>query len=268
LNYNHYIPTDPQYTPVIQSIWQVDHSTIFQNETIVPKGIIEVIFNFSGGMPILAQAGDHSFHLPACFISGFSNAPIQVRLPRKQVFLEILFQPLAVSKIFGTPAGEFANLTIDLTLVDNGFRLLWEALAEKEKFADRVDLLLGWVKKKCFVPGPREYLIHHFLNRGGPQDHSVKELAAELCYSTRQLSRIMTETTGMNTEAVLLYKKYLHALQLLHDTELSLTAIAFQCQFADQSHFIKSFKTFTHITPGEYRRNKSLVRAHLYKDVR
>jgi AraC-like DNA-binding protein len=227
-----------------------------------------VIFNFSDDTPIVAQAGDHIFSLPACFISGFSTVPKQVRLPRKQVFLGILFQPLAVRKIFGAPGGEFANLTIDLTLVDNGMRFLWDALAAKEKFTDRVDLLLNWIKKKCFVPWPREHLIHHFLSTGGPQDHSVSTLAAELCYSPRQLSRIMTESTGMNTESILLYKKYLQAIQLLHDSELSLTAIAHHCQFTDQSHFVKTFKSFTHITPGEYRRNKSPVMAHLYKDVR
>jgi AraC-like DNA-binding protein len=217
---------------------------------------------------MVTQAGDQTSPLPACFISGFSTVPIQVRLPRKQVYLGVLFQPLAVRKIFGTPGGVFVNLTVDLTLVDNGMRFLWDALAAKEKFADRVDVLLNWIKKKCFVPGPREYLIHHFLGDGSPQDHSVTTLSAELCYSPRQLSRIMTESTGMNTESILLYKKYLRAIQLLHKTELSLTAIAFECQFADQSHFIKTFKTFTQITPGEYRRNKSQVMAHLYKDVR
>jgi AraC family transcriptional regulator len=55
---------------------------------------------------------------------------------------------------------------------------------------------------------------------------------------------------------------------LIHRTDLSLTAIAHQCQFSDQSHFIRSFRAYTDMTPGEYKRNKSYVKGHLYKDVR
>ena len=62
-------------------------------------------------------------------------------------------------------------------------------------------------------------------------DLSVTELANSLCYSPRQLSRKMTEATGMNTEEILLYKKYLHAVHLIHHTDLSLTKIAYQSQF-------------------------------------
>ena len=67
---------------------------------------------------------------------------------------------------------------------------------------------------------------------------------------------------------MLLYKKYLHAVHLMHHTALPLTAIAYQSQFAHQSHFIRSFRMYTGITPGQYKRNKGFVKGHLYQDVR
>jgi AraC-like DNA-binding protein len=78
----------------------------------------------------------------------------------------------------------------------------------------------------------------------------------------------MAEATGMNTEEVLRYKKYLHAVHLIHHTDLSLTKIAYQSHFSDQSHFIKSFKTYTDMTPGEYKANKGYVKGHIYENVR
>ena len=78
----------------------------------------------------------------------------------------------------------------------------------------------------------------------------------------------MIEATGMNTEEVLLYKKYLHAVHLIHYTDLSLTKIAYQSNFSDQSHFIKSFRNYTNMTPGEYKGSKSIVQGHVYHDVR
>jgi AraC family transcriptional regulator len=44
------------------------------------------------------------------------------------------------------------------------------------------------------------------------------------------------------------------ALCLLPDTRLSMTDIALQSGFADQSHFIRSFKALHHITPFHYRK--------------
>ncbi|WP_160712845.1 helix-turn-helix domain-containing protein [Chitinophaga solisilvae] len=44
------------------------------------------------------------------------------------------------------------------------------------------------------------------------------------------------------------------AISLMQQPELSLTAIAHQCGFFDQSHFIRTFKACTGFLPGEYRK--------------
>ncbi|MCW3089343.1 MAG: AraC-type DNA-binding protein [Ferruginibacter sp.] len=268
MNYNYYIPKDPVTRNIIHSIWQVDHFTFFDKEYIMPKGIVEIIFNFSDSSPIIAQLSNSKYRLPNCFINGFNTAPIQLQLPRHQTFLGILFQPLAVRKIFGSHAAEFSDITVDLTLLDTGFHSLWHQLAEQENFNNRVSILLNWAKRNFIEWRPQEQLINNFLYAVNQHNLSVKELANSLCYSPRHLSRKIFEATRMNTEEILLYKKYLHAIHLIHHTDLPLTAIAYQCQFSDQSHFIKSFKAYTTITPGEYKRNKSSVKGHLYKDVR
>jgi len=44
------------------------------------------------------------------------------------------------------------------------------------------------------------------------------------------------------------------ALALLPDKTLSLTDISILCGFSDQSHFIRSFKSFQQIAPLQYRK--------------
>jgi AraC-like DNA-binding protein len=268
LNNNSYIPKDAAVKNVIHSVWQVDHFTSFDKEYIIPKGVVEIIFNFSDCAPIVAQLETTQYCLPNCFINGFNTSPIQVRLPKQQVFFGVLFQPLAIKKIFRSPAAEFSDITVDLTLLDATFNLLWEQLAEQTDFNNRVLVFLSWVKRNFIEWHPQEQLINNFLYAVNQHNFSVKELAHSLCYSPRHLSRKILEATGMNTEEFLLYKKYLHAVHLIHHTDLPLTAIAYQSQFSDQSHFIKSFKSFARMTPGEYKRDKSLLKGHLYKDVR
>lgn len=263
-----YLPHTDPYKQVIQSIWQVERLTVFQTEQIIPKGIVEIIFNFSSTSPILAQLEGKQYHLSHCFINGFNTAPLQLQLPQQQVFFGVVFQPLAVKKILGIPAGEFSDMLVDLTLIDSNFHTLWLQLAEQHHFDDRVSVFLAWVGKKIFTCQPQEKQINNFLSAVNVHDLSVKNLADAVCYSPRHLSRKILEATGMNTEEILLYKKYLHAVHLMHSTDLSLTEIAYQSRFSDQSHFIKTFKAHANMTPGAYRRSKSAIKGHIDEVVR
>jgi AraC-like DNA-binding protein len=268
LNSNHYIPEAAHLRNVIHSAWQVDGLTVFYHEHIIPKGVVEIIFNFTEGLPVLAQVSGQQCRLANCFINGFNTTPVSIQLPDRLRFFGIQLKPPAVKKILGIPAREFSDSVVDLALVDKIFDSLWHQLAGQGNFEERVSIFISWLEEK--LPGwqSQEEMINHFLSSVGQHDLSVKELAGSLCYSTRQLSRKMIEATGMNTEEFLLYKKYLHAVHLIHHTDLSLTKIAYQSHFSDQSHFIKSFKTYTNMTPGEYRLNKGYVKGHIYENVR
>jgi AraC-like DNA-binding protein len=268
LNSNIYIPQSPHLKNAIHSVWQTGGITLFHKEHIIPKGIVEVIFNFSDGSPMSAQIGDRQYRLSKCFINGFNRMPVQLQLPERQMFLGIQLQPLTVKKILGIPAGEFSDTIVDLDLLNSTFHSLWHQLADQTDFDKRVSTLTGWIGKKLPDFRPQEEMVNHFLADIDRHDVSVKDLARSLCYSPRQLSRKMAEATGMNTEEILLYKKYLHSVDLIHHTDLSLTQIAYQSHFSDQSHFIKSFKTYSGMTPGEYKAGKSLMKGHIFENVR
>jgi AraC-like DNA-binding protein len=268
LNSNIFIPPSPHLKNLIHAIWQTGGDTPFKTEQIIPKGIIEVIFNFSDAAPISARVGEKQYQISRCFINGFNQVPVRLLLPERQMFLGVQFQPLAVKKLLGIPAGEFSNVIVDLSLLDSTFGSLWHQLADKHDFNERVDILCGWMQKNVPDWRPQEQMLNHFLSGTDQHDSTVNEIARSLCYSPRQLSRKMAEATGMNTEELLLYKKYLHAVHLIHDTDLSLTKIAYESHFSDQSHFIKSFKAYSGMTPGQYKAGKSMVMGHIYENVR
>ena len=265
---HYYTPQPSIFRSAIHSIWQLNGHTPFQKEQILPKGIVEIIFNFSGGAPIPVKMNGRTSHLGNCFINGLNKAPINLLLPEKQVFLGVMLRPFAVKKIIGAPAGLFADDTVDLTLIDTSFNSLWHQLAELDDFDARVTVLTNWARAKDIDLAPQEDMLNDFLYAPGQHTLSVSQLAGSVCYSTRQLSRKLLEATGMNAEELLVYKKYLHALGLIHTSHMTLTEIAYESNFSDQSHFIRAFKSFTSIKPGEYRQKKSYVKGHMYEDVR
>jgi len=267
LNSNYYIPQTPKSKELIQFIWQVDGTPAFKNEIIIPKGNVEVIFNFSG-VAVNAQLDDKQVQLTKCFINGFNTSPILVKLPMHHIFFGVQFHPIVIKKLFGTPVNEITNRVVDLTQIDPEFNSLWHQLAHKESFTEKAALICTWAEKKYFDMQPREQLLNSFLVNELQQTISVNELAKNICYSTRQLSRKIYELTGLNTEDILLYKKYLRSVNLMQHTQLPLTEIAYESHFADQSHFIKSFRLFAKLAPGEYRQSKSSVKGHIFEDVR
>jgi AraC-like DNA-binding protein len=268
MNSDFYIPQQAYLKNIIHSVWQTDGYSSFNFETIIPMGITEIIFDLGCNTAVQASIAGKEYQLPRCFINGFNTFPVERQLPPQNTCLGIRLHPLMIKKLFGVPAHEFSNLVIDLDLIDHSMLTLWHQLGEQKTFPQRIDILARWFKGKSEEMHPQEKLLTGFLENPLPAAATVNELAQGLCYSTRHLSRKIQELTAMNTEDILRYKRYVHGLHLIHQPGFSLTAIAYQCGFTDQSHFIKSFKEFAGLTPGEYRQRKSNLPGHIYENVR
>lgn len=258
-----YIPQNRLAKEVVHSIWQVEGYPEFGKETLIPSGIVEIIFDLEESH-LKANLANKQYQLPNCFINGFNTSNIHLYPPPKHAFLGIRFYPSAIKALFGVASFEFANCVVDSTLLDSSLNSMWHRLKEKASFEERTDLIIQWLNGKAINLSPREKLLNHFLYNHNLSGFTISKVASHICYSERHLSRKIYELTGMNTERVLLYKKYLYAIQLMHTTKLSLTRIGYQSGFSDQSHFIKTFKFYTEMTPGAYRQNMGPVAGHIY----
>jgi AraC family transcriptional regulator len=81
----------------------------------------------------------------------------------------------------------------------------------------------------------------------------LHSLAHTLNIHPVHLSRGFSKYFNCNLGEYIRNTRLQRALTLLPDARLSLTHIALQCHFADQSHFIRSFKAMYHVTPSQYR---------------
>ena len=265
---NFFKPPGQPSKNIIHSFWQTNRKFPAPKEIILPKGVVEIIFNFSEHSKIEAQIDNKQYLLARCFINGFNTFPIHLHPPGEQIFFGIRLHPAAIKYLFGIPAGEFANLSIDLSLVDSSILSVWHQLIEQETFEERVLIVSGWVESRWLPASPQEELLNLFLSNRDLEIPDVTGLAKTLCYSPRHLSRKIQALTGMNTEELLLYKKFLRSIDLIHYTKMSLTEIAYCCQFSDQSHFIKTFKSLAEMSPGDYKDQKSMLPGHIFKNVR
>ena len=104
-------------------------------------------------------------------------------------------------------------------------------------------------RRPAWVKTVDELLRENFL-----QPPSLQTLAAELnlhwAHLSREFPRHFHCTFGEYIRKICVGK----ALTLLRQRDLSLTDIALQCGFSDQSHFIRCFREFMGVTPKTFRR--------------
>jgi len=105
-----------------------------------------------------------------------------------------------------------------------------------------------WAKKL------KEILADEFA-----QKHTLDGLSAQLQIHPVHLSRDFSKYFNCNLGEYIRKLRVERSFSLLHEHHLSLTDIAFRCGFADQSHFLRSFKQFSDANPSAYR--KLLTRA-------
>lgn len=260
-----YRPRETPLSEAVQLFWQVKRdNSKFSEETIVPKGVVEIIFNFLPEKTFNGKLYNGAFSMPRCFIQGYHTGIIEMALPDSQFLFGVVLQPAATKHILRVPAGEFARQCIDLTAVDASFNALWHQLAEQRTFSGKVGCFSAWLSKRLPRLTACEHALNDVLALRTEFPFSVPGLSEWLCYSPRHLSRMFHELTGMNSEQTLLYLKYLKAVNLIHHAGLSLTQIAYASGFSDQSHFIKVFRSFTTLTPHAYKARKSDIPAHLF----
>jgi AraC family transcriptional regulator len=161
-----------------------------------------------------------------------SNAGIQGNInladPYAKMLMYNLFRESKLDQHNGT-------LAIDMLLIEL-FSLMNNIQVSSEKKNP------VWVKQ-----------IRELLNNA-PENLSLTDIAKILNIHPVHLSRDFAKYFNCRLGDYRRVIKVEHALTLLPKTELSLTEIALQCGFADQSHFIRSFKSLQHLSPLQYRR--------------
>ncbi|WP_239775967.1 helix-turn-helix domain-containing protein [Mammaliicoccus sp. K-M42] len=97
----------------------------------------------------------------------------------------------------------------------------------------------------------QQYIYNHLY-----QPLTLDKLAAQVHISSKYLSHLFKEEVGVTLSTYITEKKLEEAKIWLDNSNLSISEIAHQLSFSDQSHFIKVFKRNNGITPKQYRVSK------------
>lgn len=265
----HYIPETVPEKLFIDKIWKTcGASDVARLETVLPKGTVEIVFNFSDGVSF-RKFGEHtSYSLPSVFVNGLNFSPVHVSLPKGQHYFGLQLHPCALPCLFDLTLEECNNQILGKDVICKSLNLLAEQLSETHPFMMQVNLVLNWLDKKLSECNLDVDIYRRILSLHLNQNiiHlSVRKLGEDYSLSERHLRRLCRHFLGLSPEKLILYKKYLAALKRLHLSEQKLTAVGLECGFYDQSHFIRTFRLFTGMTPGNYIAKKGIIPGHIFE---
>jgi AraC-like DNA-binding protein len=215
-----------------------------------------------GGLADINKTQEHRC-LAGTLLFHYSEEPhFNVITKRQTQSLHIELDKNLITALAGIPGNKGS-----LEIADPGIKILFHQVYRETKINDAVSpiavesCILKAVAAMVSAPGhttakaPRWVkTVKDVIHSHAPGKLTLGFLAAQASIHPVHLSRDFSKyfhcSLGSYTRKIKIEK----AMLLLYNKNLSLTGIAFDCGFADQSHFVRCFKQVTGITPSGYRK--------------
>jgi AraC-like DNA-binding protein len=230
------------------------------------------VLNFYPGDPIETQKhGETGFiPLPESVLVGPQITRVNIAFGRRHRFVSVMFQPGALYRLLHIPLTELFDQPFDATLLfGRALREVNQRLKEVEGISDMKDIVEGFLLqqvKKAGAIQPADKALQLLMQNGGL--FSIDWLAAEACLGLRQFERKCRELTGMSPKLFARVTRFSRAYRMKERAPgATWTAIAHECGYFDQMHFIKEFKFFTGVTPNSLAGELRLVPHRLQGNI-
>ena len=197
--------------------------------------------------------------LSAFFVYGQTVKPVEF-LPRGAFRMIIFyFYPHIVKSLYGLNSSEVTDTCLDLSLIRTP--TLMESihkLQDTQSAVQQVEIISSYLTRiilagKTKVDATVQYAINHIVKNSGQT--RLKELRTWLKVSERTFERKFEHHVGVNAKLFARICQFQSSLSQLHKKDFSkLSDLAYDNGYADQSHFIRSFKELTGLSPLEFKK--------------
>ncbi len=168
----------------------------------------------------------------------------------------VYLYPYALPLLYKIPSHEFTHQHIPLDeWCKAEFSELQERILETETDAEGVNILSDYLYQKSIRAVAASDKFHqcilHVIDQFG--NVAVDRLAQHAGISNRQLERKFNASVGVSPKVYSRLMRFHASLRFIKSGSMkTLTDIAYAAGYFDQSHFIREFKEFAGLSPGEY----------------
>ncbi|HET6559184.1 MAG TPA: helix-turn-helix domain-containing protein [Prolixibacteraceae bacterium] len=245
-------------SPYVKQYWGLENCLPVGEEhvqRIVPNGMMELTFYLSSKPSLVnhtQQSMEHSV------LSGHCTGPYDLVITGDLRMFSVSFKPLGASMFFNIPMKEFFGCIVPARMVwKEAIDRLESILAETDDFNQKVRRMEEFLVRRLSFKEDiysqqrmQESIRMINLNRGVAD---VEQLASSACWSRKQYERNFQDIIGTSPKQFMRIVRFQHALHYKSQHPLaSLTELAYESGFFDQSHMINEFKDLAGVTPRQY----------------
>jgi len=185
------------------------------------------------------------------FVGGLSDRPLMTEFVGAAGGVQVDFTPLGARRCLGLPMEELTNRVVALEDVF-GPALLAEELQEAPDWPQRFALLdAALLRRAAIGPAPAPEVAWTFRRLAAADGRlSIGALAAEVGWSRRHLASRWRRDVGLTPKATARVLRFERAHALVRAGR-ALADVAYDCGYADQSHFNREFRALAGATPRE-----------------
>lgn len=189
--------------------------------------------------------------VPALFLHGLGPEPSTMEFSGSEsLVVQIILKPWALLSVFGLPG---VRLRLDSLAADEFDAAAFQAAMDS--LDDEQDLMAcaeRFLEERRAAFGVRDEAVEIVAATAfdDPCNVTPEQLAARVGLSPRQLQRRFLNTVGCPLKTFLRLRRANLALDLIQQGRHgSLTEVAYELGYSDQSHFVRDIKQFTWLAP-------------------
>lgn len=241
--------------PFVISIFRVRMESPHRQETILPKGNVDLLFNLGEALHATDVRNEPYVVRPgAAWIGGLKTRPYSFQPAGALYLVGVSLRGEACAGLLPLAPPEIVNLDAHDPPASAEMRTMGEQLQAMRTFAEQCALLERWLMARLRPVRGAELVRHAcaLLRRSRAED-AVGGTAKALAVSPRHLRRMVGEHVGIRPAEYVRLARFVGATQQIARPDLTLTQVALACGYYDQAHFNRDFRSFAGMTPQAYR---------------
>lgn len=200
--------------------------------------------------------------LDDAFVFGQTTRYAEIALSGRFNTVGVYFHPHALSTVFGLEAAAFTDSCLGIYEL-SGKKDLSEQLSGAKTAGQSIALLSAFIYSYINTNSgrqnaPMQFALSEIVRNDGRV--SLAELREKLWMSERTFERRFKDFTGISPKLFTRISRFQVSLKQLQVKGYDkLSDIAFENNYADQSHFIRSFNEFAGFTPNGYQKRTEKI---------
>jgi len=249
------IEKDNRITPFIKEIFLLENDSSLQhNLPFYADGYPGIMYSETQDGVLMLPVNKI---LPNFFLYGQTIEPVELQIKGKYKIIVFQLYPFATRLLLGIDPKEINDECYDLSQVksiDTRQTVSQIVLTNTDKQIQIIaDYILELVKYSSIdTDNSIKLAVSTIINTKGTLQ--IKQLREQLFITERTFERRFTKEIGVTPKQFAKIVQFSFSINQIKESDYTkLTSIAYENGFADQSHFIRTFKKYTGSTPKEMR---------------